>query len=111
VTESRVIEFDASAYSLLAIQKACHRFTNKASFEVSPVVRDGASFVRVSLSLLAEKNESELTLLVQQLNNEVLDQQLREQVREQTAPVRNLILAYAFSRTGLIAPDGAPPAA
>jgi len=111
VKESRVIEFDASVYSLLAIQKACHRFTNEASFEIRPVVREGASFVQVSLSLLAERDEGGLTLLVQQLNNEVLDQQLREQVREQTASVRNLILAYAFSRTGLIAPDGAPPAA
>lgn len=109
--ESRVIEFDASAYSLLAIQKACHRFTNRASFEICPDERGGVSFVRVSLSLLGESDEGGLTLLVQQLNNEVLDQQLREQIREQTAPVRNLILAYAFSRTGLIASDGAPPAA
>ena len=33
--------------------------------------------------------------------NEVLDQSLRERIRNETAEVRNLILSLAFSNTGL----------
>ena len=33
---------------------------------------------------------------------EVLDQNLREKIKLETAPTRNLILAHAFSRTGLV---------
>ena len=34
--------------------------------------------------------------------NEVLDQVLRERIREETAAARNLILALAFSQTGTV---------
>jgi hypothetical protein len=41
-----------------------------------------------------------LTILIQS-NGDQLDQQLRKQIKEETEPTRNLILAYAFSRSGL----------
>lgn len=109
--EPRVVEFDSSAYSLLAIQKACHRFSNQASFNIQVVQAEGANSIKVTLQHLKGTSDEALTSLVQLLHNEALEQQLREQIRAQTEGVRNLILAYAFSRTGLIAPDGAAPVA
>jgi hypothetical protein len=37
--------------------------------------------------------------------NEVLDQELRETIAEETAGIRNLLLAQAFSKTSLIDPE------
>ncbi|MDQ7989633.1 MAG: His-Xaa-Ser system protein HxsD [Candidatus Dactylopiibacterium sp.] len=104
--ESRVIDFDARVYSLMTVEKACHRFSNQASFEIRLVAQNDTSVVHVTISMLAGKSDIELTRLVQHLYNEALDQQLREQIRAQTEGVRNLILAHAFSRSGLIAADG-----
>ncbi|WP_194714266.1 His-Xaa-Ser system protein HxsD [Noviherbaspirillum soli] len=104
------MEFDANAFSLLAIQKACHRFTAVASFGVNLQSRDGKNCIIVTASPLGMKSEEGLDHLGKLLRNEALDQQLREQIRIQTEGVRNLILAHAFSKTGLIAPDGAAPA-
>ena len=109
--EPLILEFDTNAFSLSAVQKACHRFTNIASFEVQLRTRDSSDFVLVSASPLGTKSEDGLEHLGKLLRNEALDQQLREQIRTQTEGVRNLILAHAFSKTGLISPDGAPPAA
>lgn len=108
--ETRVVEFDANAYSLLAIQKACHRFSDQASFNVQLSQTGSANVIKVTLQLLKAVSDEALMRLVQLLHNEALEQQLREQIRAQTEGVRNLILAHAFSKTGLIVPDGAAPA-
>ncbi len=102
------IDFDSSAYSVTAVQKACYRFTNIASFEVKT---DDASKTRVICTALGEKSDEGMQHLGQLLRNEVLDQHLREKIRTETEGVRNLILAHAFSKTGLIKPDGAAPEA
>jgi His-Xaa-Ser system protein HxsD len=36
---------------------------------------------------------------------EVLDQTLRERIRAETEPIRTMILAQAFSRTGVVDPQ------
>ena len=40
--------------------------------------------------------------ILAEFRNEVLDQTLRERIRGETQEVRNLILALAFSNTGLV---------
>jgi His-Xaa-Ser system protein HxsD len=47
-------------------------------------------------------SESAAMEVVRQFLQEVLDQELREQVSEETAPLRALILAQAFSKSDLI---------
>ena len=108
--QSLVLEFDAMAYPLSAVQKACYRFTNIASFEIQQHKREDRDIVLVTARPLAAKSEDGLEHLGQLIPNEALDQTLREQIRKQTEGVRNLILAHAFSRTGLIVADGAAPA-
>ncbi|ARP79751.1 His-Xaa-Ser system protein HxsD [Bordetella genomosp. 8] len=102
------LKFDSRAFSLLAVQKACHRFSNVASFEVAIEESPSATTISVSVSPLVEKSAEGLTYLERRLRNEVLDQQLREQIRSQTEGVRNLILSHAFSKTGLIAGADTP---
>ncbi len=105
--DSIEITFEVAAFSILAIQKACYRFSDIASFEVQPK----NDSITVKATPLSQRSEEGLEFLVQRLRNEAIDQQLREKIREQTEGVRNLILAHAFSKTGLIELDGKPPEA
>lgn len=97
---SVVLSFDVAAYSVLAVQKACHRFSNLAAFEVQA---KPAEIVVTATLLDANAEQSHVDYLSAQLRNEALEQTLRETVRQQTEGTRHLILAHAFSRTGLIA--------
>ena len=93
---------DAEIYSPLAIQKACYRFSDVMA---AVIRKDGTSYV-VEIDFLAkDKSEDGMQAVLSQLKNEITDQNLREQIKAETEPVRNLILSYAFSRTGLIAND------
>jgi His-Xaa-Ser system protein HxsD len=98
-----MIDFDGRVFSLLAVQKACHRFSNVASFVVTLSDEPESSAISVSVTPLTEKTSDGLAHMERKLRNEALDQQLRERIRDQTEGVRNLILAHAFSKTGLIA--------
>ena len=51
--------------------------------------------------LLRDKAQNDLEAAERELRAEVLDQDLRASIARETEPVRNAILALAFSRTGL----------
>jgi His-Xaa-Ser system protein HxsD len=95
---SQRASFDLSSYSLDAIQRAAYRMSDRTSCEI--LVEEGA--VEVVLTPLGNADAAGM---VAELRNEVLDQVLRERIREETRDVRNLVLALAFSRTGLIEGD------
>jgi His-Xaa-Ser system protein HxsD len=97
---SRRVSFDAQAYSIDAVQRAAYRLSDRISCEIS----GGEGTVEVEVTAL--ENPSDVTVLIAELRNEALDQVLRERIREETADVRNLVLALAFSRTGLSEADG-----
>jgi len=91
------IRFSSSVYNLDTIKKAAYRFTDRCSFDFS---REGEDI----LCRLVPKPNVAITdhpALVAEFKNEVLDQDLRRTIADETAPVRNAILAYAFSKTGL----------
>jgi His-Xaa-Ser system protein HxsD len=50
-------------------------------------------------------DEADADVLLADFRNEVLDQVLRERIRDETQDTRNLILAAAFSSTGLTADE------
>ncbi len=100
-----LIQFDAEIFSVLAVQKACYRFSKTASFEVQKRFEGTNQNIHVTISPISVKSQPGMEHLVKQLRNEVIDQQLREQIGAKTEGVRNLILAHAFSKTGLIAVD------
>ena len=49
-------------------------------------------------------SNDDVEALIGEFRNEVLDETLRSRVRDETREVRNLILALAFSNTGLVTP-------
>ncbi|HEX4078744.1 MAG TPA: His-Xaa-Ser system protein HxsD [Rhizomicrobium sp.] len=92
------VEFAASAFALEAIKHAAYRFTDKLTIEIEPTDTRIACRLRL---IEGKRHDDSLDNLVAQFRNEVLDQDLRIQLRRDTAPVRNLILSLAFSKTGL----------
>jgi His-Xaa-Ser system protein HxsD len=90
--------FPNSVYSLGTIKKAAYRFTDRCCFDFR-VTEEGATLAILSFS--PDVTQDEKAALQREFRNEVLDQDLREVIGAETAAVRNAVLAYAFSQTGL----------
>jgi His-Xaa-Ser system protein HxsD len=89
------LSFDAANYSADAIQRAAYRFSDRLDCLVSTE----ESSHRCEIRLRDPDVEAEETLSA--FRNEVTDHVLRERIRKETEQVRTLILARAFSKTGL----------
>jgi His-Xaa-Ser system protein HxsD len=94
------LEFDLSATSLDAIQRAAYRLSDRSSTDVK--VEPGC--VRCTVHVAGD-DVALLEEVVGDFRNQVLDEVLRERIRTETEGVRNLILSLAFSRTDLISQD------
>jgi His-Xaa-Ser system protein HxsD len=92
-----VIVFAAETASVDAIQRAAYRFSDRLSCELAP----GTDEHRCTLTAVGD-NDAGAT--VSDFRTEVLDQVLRERIRLETEPIRTMILAHAFSRTGVVEP-------
>lgn len=95
------IQFDEKVCRLTAIKKAAYRFGGRCFVRIE--LRDGG---RADVTLTPKRPEMELPVIAGEFRNEVLDQELRELVAEETLGVRNLLLAQAFSATSLVDADG-----
>jgi His-Xaa-Ser system protein HxsD len=95
----RNVSFDRSAHSLDAVQRAAYRLSDRMSCEVS----ETAGAIEATLHIPDDGVAPDI--LLADFRNEVLDQVLRERIRAETADVRNLVLAVAFSKTGLSQTD------
>lgn len=93
----RELTFEASAHSVDAIQRAAYKLSDRLSCDVAT---DGTLF-RCTLHLTTDA-EDEVEATLADFRNEVLDETLRERIRGETREARNLILALAFSKTGLV---------
>jgi His-Xaa-Ser system protein HxsD len=90
-----VVEFDKKIYSVAAIKKAAYKFARDFTVLLSDEERN----VLARISFASESQDrKELT---DAFCAEVLDQDLREQIKNETEATRNLILAHAFSKTTL----------
>lgn len=92
------VTFDAKAHSVDAIQRAAYRFSDRFACELIA----GEDEHRCLLTAVGDGDPSSD---LSQFRNEVLDQVLRERIRAETEPVRTMILAHAFSRTGVTDPQ------
>jgi His-Xaa-Ser system protein HxsD len=95
------MELDATIYSVGAVLRAGYKLTDRAYVHIA---RDEESD-HLIVSLLARDSRSDLGALAGELTNEMLDQRLREMVAAETAAVRELIFAQAFSEGNLLDPD------
>ncbi len=93
--ESTII-IDANLYRLPAVKKAAYRLGDRCFAQIE---RLSDSQIQVKLTSRSEKTPIEV--LVGDFWNELLDQDLRESIAEETERVRNLLLAQAFSGLSL----------
>lgn len=89
---------DLRAYRLASVQKTAYRLAARCTAFLSDVTE---SSVSVSLTFPAATSQAQALEVARLFFQELLDQELREQIAVETAPLRNLILAHAYSRTGL----------
>jgi His-Xaa-Ser system protein HxsD len=79
------------------VKRAAYRFSDRVSFDI----RQENGEIICQMYPLSPMAEEEAQALLKTFRNEVLDQDLRRVIADETAPMRNAILAFAFSRTGL----------
>lgn len=91
------LSFDAATHSADAIQRAAYRFADRFSCELI----SGEAEHRC---LLTAVGAADPEALAPDFRSEVLDQVLRERIRAETEPIRTMILAHAFSKTGVVEP-------
>ena len=96
------LSLDTSIYSIEAIKKAAYKFADRASVIINPA---SASTVSIVFNFIGKHAESDPNQVISDFCNELLDQDLRERIKKETEPVRNLLLAHAFSRTSLTDKD------
>jgi His-Xaa-Ser system protein HxsD len=92
------VSFDSAAHSLDAVQRAAYRLSDCFSSEIS----NSGDAINVTLHI---PDDSDVDGVLANFRNEVLDQVLRERIRSETEDVRKLVLAMAFSKTGLTDSD------
>jgi His-Xaa-Ser system protein HxsD len=95
---TQLLTFDSKVYRLSAIKKATYKYGGL--FHILIEQHDQATEVRMK----PKESCVPIDKLVGEFCNEVLDQELRETVAEETVGIRNLLLAQAFSKTSLIDP-------
>ena len=92
------VVFDSQVYSLIAIKKAAYKYLDAFSADISVIDNK----VHCLLSFPSSNSDEGCSIIIDDFKKEVLDQDLREKIRVETESVRNLILAYAFSKTGIV---------
>jgi His-Xaa-Ser system protein HxsD len=95
-TSTRVT-FDARVYALPVIKKAAYRLLRSFDTEIT---QEGDTWI-CALRFAGPTSADAVEGAERDLRAEVLDQDLRGSIARETEPVRNAILALAFSRTGL----------
>ena len=90
------LTLDKSVYAVEAIQKAAYRFIDR----LVVVIGQDEKHVFCDIEPVPTLQQPYEAVLAS-FKQELLDQQLRMQIKKETEPVRNLILSLAFSRSGL----------
>ena len=102
---SATIRLDSRVYSKEAILRTCHWFSEIAYIHL-PDSPDDKFVVDVRLKpvspTLANPKPARIEEVVGEFCNSLLEFELRRQVQAETAPVRELILAKAFSESGIL---------
>jgi His-Xaa-Ser system protein HxsD len=94
---SVTLRFDPSVFRLTAIKKAAYRFSDRCYLTITILNND-----EIEVAVRGKSADPDVTRIAAEFGNEVLDQELREVVREETVGIRNLLLAQAFSATSLV---------
>ena len=104
--DGHIVRFDQNVFSLFAIKKAAYRYIDV--FSVNNVLQ--TPHITCSLKFDPSIDHHRVAHLVDEFRKEVLDQDLRERIKVETEPIRKLILAHAFSNTGILGNESIPGA-
>jgi His-Xaa-Ser system protein HxsD len=102
VGEVTEFEVDARVYRLAAVKKTAYRMADR--FTVA-IVDTSEHKHRLEARFKPGASDEQAREAVRAFHQELLDQELREQIAEETAPVRALVMAHAFSKADLIKRD------
>jgi His-Xaa-Ser system protein HxsD len=92
------IEFDENVISIESVKKASYKYLNKFTVDL----KLDEHKIKVEIEFDSKVAESKHQAVIQDFKKEALDQDLREVIKKETEGYRNLVLAYAFSKTSLI---------
>jgi His-Xaa-Ser system protein HxsD len=90
---------DVKAYRLSAVQKAAYGVADRCTVILGELAND---VLPLTFLFAPGVSETIAHAVVRLFFQDLLDQELREQLAEETRPIRALILAQAFSKTDLI---------
>ena len=90
------VVIDSNVYRLSAVKKAAYRLGGRCFAQIG-LLPEGGILVRLE----AKSEDVPLDMLEGDFWNELLDQDLRETIAQETERVRNLLLAQAFSEVSL----------
>lgn len=93
---------DIRVYRLTAVKKTAYRLADRCTAVLGSIDGD---LVPLTVAFPPRTQESAALEVMRLFFQELLDQELREQVGDETRAIRSLILAHAFSRTDLIRRD------
>jgi len=94
--QPHVLTIDPVVYRLAAVKKAAYRFGDRFHIEIEA---PAGGLIRVSLT--SKTGGADDASPGGEFRNEVLDQELREQVADETGRIRDLLMAQAFSGVSL----------
>lgn len=107
---SATIQLNPRMYSREAILRASYWFTDIAYIRIPDSAEDHL-VLRVEMKHTAPTLENpkptSIDEFIREFCNSLLDFELRRQIEAETAPVRQLVLAKAFSESGVL--EGDPP--
>ncbi len=93
---------DLRVYRLVAVQKTAYRLASRFT-----VMIGAPTETTLPVTFRFAPNTAEHTAIeeARAFFQELIDQELREHVGDETRAMRALVLAHAFSRTGLVEPE------
>ena len=94
---STTVVVSLRAHSLEVIKKAAYRLLDRGVVNIAP---DGDN-VQCTIHFRMPLTADDAQRVGEDLLAEILDQDLRQLIAEETSPTRNAILAHVFSKTGL----------
>lgn len=97
-----VLEIDTTLYALPALWRACYALSDRAYLFLS---RSPESRDRVTVTLNVKRPDEASEAVLGDFCNALIDHQLRHHLAEETAGLRELIVAQAFAEGNLLEPD------
>jgi His-Xaa-Ser system protein HxsD len=93
--EKTEVSFDRATVDLDALQRAAYAVADAMSVDIT------VSGDRFICTMYPRDHGADPSVLAHRMRTEVVDQTLRLRIAAETEPLRNLIFALAFSKTGL----------